>query len=197
MIKGKFNDEPDYTAAEMLVLARDVWSRLPGTGGIFFEGYDSKWAEEFDKHCFADLLNGLGLIAEESQFQKNGDKIARGVYYEYVDKARELRERHEFGISEFCQERTHTGQYFTLWHFAKACSIKTGECWLSEHVAADHCGVSHDSARRAIKWLVERGWLEIVVPQKQGKRGVYRPIDHAVWVERHGHHQCLMKRRKH
>lgn len=196
MKKGRFDNEPDFTAQEALELARGVWTTLPNTAGIFFEGYEQKWYDEFDNHCFADLLNGLGLIAEEPQYQKNGDKIGIGIYYKYVVDAGELRKRHEVGVSRFCQERTHIGKYFGVWHFAKGTSMGTGTCWLSEQVVADHCGLTHDTAGRAVDWLVVQGWLEVVVAPRPGKRGTYRPIDHKEWVERQGYGQCLLQYRR-
>lgn len=202
MIKGKFNDEPDYTAQQALELARDVWAHLPGTGAIFFEGNEANWHANFDKYCFADLLNGLGLIAEAPQYQKHGDKIGKGVYYAYVDQATEHRLRNEFDVNPNCRERTHIGLYFCVWDFANACSKGTGDtCWLSRRVVGEHAGLSPTTAQRAIEWLVVHGWLEVVTPPKQGgkmreQRGLFRVISHDKWILQYGCSQCLMQKKQ-
>jgi hypothetical protein len=202
MIKGQFNDEPDYTAKDCLVLARDIWAHLPGTAGVFFAGHEDKWVARFDDYCFADLLNGLGMIAEDARYNKAGDKIGLGVYYKYVIDAIDLRERKGFDLSDNCRERTHMGQYFCLYDFAVACSKgNEGVCWLSRRVAADHSGLSTMAASRAMTWLIDHGWLETLVAPKQGgsaknQRGQYRVVAHDEWTRAHGHGQCLMKRKR-
>jgi hypothetical protein len=190
------NNDLGFSAHDALVVARDVWRRLPGTGAVFFQGYEQKWHDEFANYSFVDLLNGIGLIADDVAYRKDGDKIGIGIFYKYVQDAQELRKRYEYGVSKYCQERTHTGKYFGVWHFAHVMAKNEGTCWLSEHVTAAHCGLSHDTARRAIEWLVERGWLEVVIEPQPGKRGSYRPIEHNQWTDRHGYGDCLLNYKK-
>lgn len=187
----KIDNEPIWTSQQALAVARDMWAHMPGTGQVFFGGADAVWHENFSKHHVGDLFGGMCLIAEEPMYRENGDRIARGIFYTFVETHRELRQRNELNVSKWCCERTHIGKYYAIYDLARVMSHNKGECWLSEHVTSNHCGISRDQARYGIQWLVDNGWLQVVVAPRHGKRGVYRPVKHSSWTAEHGWTACM------
>lgn len=98
-----------------------------------------------------------------------------------------------------CFERAHlSGIEFKIWDLARAYWESRGECWLSSRNIAKQCKISRDTAKKYLRLLIKQGWLELVKEGRPGKAGsakeqssMYRPVQHAEWVQSNGKGKCL------